>query len=206
MPILSKLFDKARQLAAPRPKGGYEARRYAAQPLVLILAPTRELCSQIFDECRREKCIFDRGTVGMQVYGSVANVEVLNAIGNNLVFYCVSSIAINHINTVYVPQHAPTMVRTCHIAMSLSVMYPSTAIYGGAEAMPQKVELEKGCDILAATPGRLGDFIGKGKISLERIKYLVLDEADRMLDMGFEDEIRKIVEKSGTQSGVSSGF
>ncbi|RUS23703.1 P-loop containing nucleoside triphosphate hydrolase protein [Jimgerdemannia flammicorona] len=63
--------------------------------------------------------------------------------------------------------------------------------------MPQKVELEKGCDILAATPGRLGDFIGKGKISLERIKYLVLDEADRMLDMGFEDEIRKIVEKSG---------
>lgn len=53
IPILSQLFGKARELAAPRPKSTFEARRYKAQPLVLILAPTRELCSQIFDECRR---------------------------------------------------------------------------------------------------------------------------------------------------------
>ncbi|RUS17360.1 P-loop containing nucleoside triphosphate hydrolase protein [Endogone sp. FLAS-F59071] len=71
------------------------------------------------------------------------------------------------------------------------------AIYGGADAMPQKVELERGCDILAATPGRLVDFIQREKIVLHKIKYLILDEADRMLDMGFEPSIRQIVERSG---------
>lgn len=59
------------------------------------------------------------------------------------------------------------------------------------------MELEKGCDILAATPGRLQDFIARGKVGLNRIKYLILDEADRMLDMGFERSIRDIVEQSG---------
>jgi ATP-dependent RNA helicase DDX3X len=73
----------------------------------------------------------------------------------------------------------------------------SSAIYGGAESFPQKLELEKGCDILAATPGRLQDFIQRGKVGLNRVKYLILDEADRMLDMGFESSIRDIVEQSG---------
>lgn len=72
-----------------------------------------------------------------------------------------------------------------------------SAIYGGAESFPQKLELEKGCDILAATPGRLQDFIQRGKVGLNRVKYLILDEADRMLDMGFESSIRDIVEQSG---------
>jgi superfamily II DNA/RNA helicase len=72
-----------------------------------------------------------------------------------------------------------------------------SAIYGGAESFPQKLELEKGCDVLAATPGRLQDFIQRGKVGLNRVMYLVLDEADRMLDMGFEGAIRDIVEQSG---------
>jgi probable ATP-dependent RNA helicase DDX4 len=57
--------------------------------------------------------------------------------------------------------------------------------------------VEQGCHLLVATPGRLIDFVGRGKIGFESVRYLVLDEADRMLDMGFEPEIRRIVETMG---------
>ena len=50
---------------------------------------------------------------------------------------------------------------------------------------------------MAATPGRLMDFIDRGKIGLARVKYLIIDEADRMLDMGFEAIVRAIVQKKG---------
>ncbi|CAO3617508.1 unnamed protein product [Cunninghamella echinulata] len=132
IPALSALFDKP-ELAKPRCQP-YEYRSYCAEPLVLILAPTRELCSQIFDECRRWTY---RGHL-----------------------------------------------RPC-------------AVYGGANSVSQIRQLERGCDILAAAPGRLMDFIERRKVSLNRVKYLILDEADRMLDMGFEGIIRNIVEKRG---------
>lgn len=68
-------------------------------------------------------------------------------------------------------------------------------VYGGADVRQQIRELERGCDILTATPGRLGDLIERGRISLACVRLLILDEADRMLDMGFEPQIRKIVEE-----------
>ncbi|KAJ6340875.1 hypothetical protein OIU78_009118 [Salix suchowensis] len=67
--------------------------------------------------------------------------------------------------------------------------------YGGAPIHQQLRELERGVDILVATPGRLVDLLERARVSLQMIKYLALDEADRMLDMGFEPQIRKIVEQ-----------
>ncbi|XP_062874581.1 probable ATP-dependent RNA helicase DDX5 [Trichomycterus rosablanca] len=71
----------------------------------------------------------------------------------------------------------------------------STCIYGGAPKGPQIRDLERGVEICIATPGRLIDFLESGKTNLQRCTYLVLDEADRMLDMGFEPQIRKIVDQ-----------
>ncbi|KAG0470854.1 hypothetical protein HPP92_017554 [Vanilla planifolia] len=67
--------------------------------------------------------------------------------------------------------------------------------YGGAPIVQQLRELEKGVDILVATPGRLVDLLERARVSLSMIRFLALDEADRMLDMGFEPQIRRIVEQ-----------
>jgi ATP-dependent RNA helicase DDX3X len=70
-------------------------------------------------------------------------------------------------------------------------------VYGGADIREQMREMGKGTDILIATPGRLSDFIGKEAIDLGYTQFLILDEADRMLDMGFEIQVREIVLHSG---------
>ncbi|EHY51810.1 ATP-dependent RNA helicase ded1 [Exophiala dermatitidis] len=127
-PILSQAFQHGPS-ATPASGGGYRQRK--AFPTSLILAPTRELVSQIYDEARKF------------AYRS--------------------------------------WVRPC-------------VVYGGADIGTQLRSIERGCDLLVATPGRLVDLIERGRISLANIKYLVLDEADRMLDMGFEPQIRRIVE------------
>jgi ATP-dependent RNA helicase DDX5/DBP2 len=69
----------------------------------------------------------------------------------------------------------------------------NTAIYGGAPKGPQIRDLTRGVEVVIATPGRLIDMLETGKTNLRRVTYLVMDEADRMLDMGFEPQIRKIV-------------
>jgi ATP-dependent RNA helicase DDX5/DBP2 len=68
-----------------------------------------------------------------------------------------------------------------------------TVCYGGAPRGQQARELNWGAHIVIATPGRLIDFLDNGTTNLKRVTYLVLDEADRMLDMGFEPQVRKIV-------------
>ncbi|KAH0936908.1 hypothetical protein HID58_004369 [Brassica napus] len=72
-------------------------------------------------------------------------------------------------------------------------------LYGGAPKGPQLKEIERGVDIVIATPGRLNDILEMKRISLHQVSYLVLDEADRMLDMGFEPQIRKIVNEVPTK-------
>lgn len=69
----------------------------------------------------------------------------------------------------------------------------SAVIYGGVGMQPQIVKLQKGVDIVVATPGRLLDLCQQGVLSLKQLEVLVLDEADRMLDMGFIHDIRRIL-------------
>ncbi|XP_037815463.1 ATP-dependent RNA helicase p62 isoform X1 [Lucilia sericata] len=69
----------------------------------------------------------------------------------------------------------------------------NTCVFGGAPKGGQMRDLQRGCEIVIATPGRLIDFLAAGATNLKRCTYLVLDEADRMLDMGFEPQIRKII-------------
>merc|ERR1719357_569217 len=71
----------------------------------------------------------------------------------------------------------------------------NTCVFGGAPKGPQLRDIENGVEICIATPGRLIDFLEAGKVNLRRTTYLCLDEADRMLDMGFEPQIRKIFEQ-----------
>ncbi|KAG0142677.1 hypothetical protein CROQUDRAFT_662229 [Cronartium quercuum f. sp. fusiforme G11] len=131
-PIISAAFSKGplptAGMQAQGGGGGYNRRK--AFPTALILAPTRELVSQIHEEARKF------------AYRSWVRPAV---------------------------------------------------VYGGADVGQQLRQIEMGCDLLSATPGRLVDLIERGRISLSNIRYLVLDEADRMLDMGFEPQIRRIV-------------
>jgi ATP-dependent RNA helicase RhlE len=84
-------------------------------------------------------------------------------------------------------------VRTSFCDYGANLPFRSTAIYGGVNINPQKKDLKKGLSIVVATPGRLLDHLQQGTIDLDDLKTLVLDEADRMLDMGFIRDIKKIL-------------
>uniref|UniRef100_A0A8C6X607 RNA helicase n=1 Tax=Naja naja TaxID=35670 RepID=A0A8C6X607_NAJNA len=133
LPILSQIYTvgPGDALRAMKENGRYGRRKQ--YPISLVLAPTRELAVQIYEEARKF------------AYRS--------------------------------------KVRPC-------------VVYGGADIGQQIRDLERGCHLLVATPGRLVDMMERGKIGLDFCKYLVLDEADRMLDMGFEPQIRRIVEQN----------
>ena len=92
---------------------------------------------------------------------------------------------------------APTRELVNQIAVSLKGYIRNTplkinAVVGGASINKQQMQLEKGTDILVATPGRLLDLISRRAIGLTTVRYLVLDEADQMLDLGFIHDLRKI--------------
>ncbi|MDP8315623.1 MAG: DEAD/DEAH box helicase [Candidatus Celaenobacter antarcticus] len=92
----------------------------------------------------------------------------------------------------------PTRELAIQIGISFSVYgkftgVKNTAVFGGVKQGAQTDALRNGVDILVATPGRLLDLMNQGFISLNTIEYFVLDEADRMLDMGFINDIKKII-------------
>ncbi|KAJ1655475.1 ATP-dependent RNA helicase dbp2 [Dispira simplex] len=95
---------------------------------------------------------------------------------------------------------APTRELACQIQQECEkftgpMNLRTTCCYGGAPRGPQIRALRQGVEICIATPGRLLDFLNDGITNLRRVTYLVMDEADRMLDMGFEDQIRTIVDR-----------
>ena len=93
---------------------------------------------------------------------------------------------------------APTRELACQIEVEAAkfgnaIGLRSTCVYGGAPKYAQVRSLRAGSDIVIGTPGRLMDLIAMNVLSLSAVKYLVLDEADRMLDMGFEESVRELV-------------
>lgn len=79
------------------------------------------------------------------------------------------------------------------VAYGKNLPLRSAVIFGGVSQNPQTDELERGVDLLVATPGRLNDLINQGYVHLEAVEIFVLDEADRMLDMGFIHDVRKVI-------------
>ena len=99
---------------------------------------------------------------------------------------------------------APTRELASQIAKSFedfsrNMQCSVRAVFGGVPINKQIHGLKKGCDILVATPGRLGDLLGRGAIHLDEVEVLILDEADQMMDMGFIHDLRKIVEEVPTE-------
>ncbi|XP_042191191.1 probable ATP-dependent RNA helicase DDX4 isoform X4 [Callorhinchus milii] len=76
---------------------------------------------------------------------------------------------------------------------SFGTIIRPVVVYGGTSTGHQIRQVLQGCNVLCGTPGRLLDIISKGKVGLSKVQFLVLDEADRMLDMGFEPDMRKLV-------------
>jgi len=98
----------------------------------------------------------------------------------------------------------PTRELAAQVAQSVETYgkylpFKSAVIFGGVGINPQKALLKKGVDIVIATPGRLLDLVSQDSLNLSKVEFLILDEADRMLDMGFINDIKKILKMLPTQ-------
>jgi ATP-dependent RNA helicase RhlE len=110
----------------------------------------------------------------------------------------------SHIGGIRALVVAPTRELAIQISDSFSdygkgLKLRHTVVYGGVSQLPQTTNLRRGVDILVATPGRLLDLMNQGFIRLDRIEFFILDEADRMLDMGFAPDIKRIIAKLPAQ-------
>src|SRR4051794_15101168 len=95
---------------------------------------------------------------------------------------------------------APTRELAVQVAEEAEKLAPSrhfktVAIYGGQRFGTQLNKLRQGCTLVVGTPGRVFDHMSRGTISLEKVRFLVLDEADRMLDIGFRPQIERIMRR-----------
>jgi len=79
------------------------------------------------------------------------------------------------------------------VLVSMRTQLRSTVLYGGVGYATQRLALKRGVDVVVGTPGRILDMVGQGKLSLSRVEYLVLDEADEMLDAGFAPTVERLI-------------
>ena len=98
----------------------------------------------------------------------------------------------------------PTRELALQVATEAEMLSPSrrfrtVAVYGGARMGKQLQELARGCDLVVGTPGRMLDHLSRGSMTLNEVRYVVLDEADRMLDIGFRPDIEKILRRCPLQ-------
>lgn len=133
--------------------------------------------------------------------GSGKTAAFLLPILHNLMEEGVESASFKPVQEPYVVVMSPTRELAVQIFMearkfSMGSIIKSAILYGGVSTGHQMRNLEMGCHVLIATPGRLHDFVGRGKVAFTNLRYLVLDEADRMLDQGFKPEIEKMVSHS----------
>lgn len=95
---------------------------------------------------------------------------------------------------------APTRELANQVAKEFETVCPSLtvlSVYGGTSIGAQMRELERGTDVIVGTPGRVIDLIERRKLVLDRVRFAVLDEADQMLDMGFEQDMEQILSQVG---------
>jgi ATP-dependent RNA helicase RhlE len=83
----------------------------------------------------------------------------------------------------------------CSLATQLPSHLKITVVFGGVSINPQMMGLRGGADVIVATPGRLLDLLAKNAVNLAQVQILVLDEADKLLDLGFQDELQAILEQ-----------
>ncbi|MGF1773400.1 DEAD/DEAH box helicase [Vibrio wakamikoensis] len=102
----------------------------------------------------------------------------------------------NHIRALILTPTRELAAQVHESVFKYSVHLPLTSqcVYGGVKINPQMMKLRKGCDVMVATPGRLLDLYQQNAIKFSQLEVLVLDEADRMLDMGFYRDIKKILD------------
>jgi ATP-dependent RNA helicase DDX21 len=89
--------------------------------------------------------------------------------------------------------------------LSVAPRLTTLCVYGGVGTHPQKDELRRGVDVVVGTPGRVMDLMECSALKLEKVAHVVLDEADRMLDMGFAEDVNKILSAVPGMAGFSAG-
>lgn len=172
-------------------------------PVALILTPTRELMRQVSDhvsELLHHVTTRTREMASDNFPGN-ANTNQVNYsnMANSVQMGAYPSYSFLNTGMPQMPGYHPVASNLMPSAFPspavapVSIKYQSVGICGGVSISSQVQELKTGVDVVIATPGRLLDLYERGLLSLDKVSYLVMDEADKMLGMGMEEQLRKIV-------------